>query len=265
MKLEYRSHYFDDSRAKVAFEKYAQRVFGLDFGLWKARGLWDEQYVPFSAFAGGECVASICVYPSEITINGRQERWGQLLTVGTLPEYRKRGIQKEIWREAESWISENCELAFLFTDDSAAGFYEKLRFIRQPEYYGAINYSMSSPAGGCRFRKLDLKRDADFAIIKRLAFFREPVSDRLGFRNPRLLLFMFLYVFRDWSYYLEDLDAAIVVEEADDKIRVHDIIARKMPRFAEIERFLGHFQKGEMEFLFCTTTVPTFSLIKTID
>ena len=98
MKIEYRSDYFDDPSAKASFERYAKKIFGLDFSRWKARGLWDNQYKPFSAFAEGECVASICVYPSEMRVDGVKRKGAQLLTVGTFPEYRLQGIQKEIWK-----------------------------------------------------------------------------------------------------------------------------------------------------------------------
>lgn len=98
MKIEYRSDYFDDPDAKASFERYAIAVFGLDFTRWKERGLWDDQYKPFSAFVDGECVASICVYPSDMKVDGKKKLGAQLLTVGTLPDYRKIGIQREIWK-----------------------------------------------------------------------------------------------------------------------------------------------------------------------
>ena len=78
------------------------------------------------------------------------------------------------------------------------------------------------------------------------------VSERIGFINPNLLLFMFLYCFRDWSYYLEEIDAVAVVEETGDRLRVHDIVAKRMPRLSDIEGFLAQFKKKEIDFLFCT-------------
>jgi hypothetical protein len=70
------SDYFNEPDAKASFERYAKKIFGLDFSRWKARGLWDDQYKPFSAFVGGECIASICVYPSEMRVGG-VKRWGE--------------------------------------------------------------------------------------------------------------------------------------------------------------------------------------------
>jgi GNAT superfamily N-acetyltransferase len=252
MKIEYRSDYFDDPDVKASFERYANKVFGLDFSRWKDRGLWDDEYKPFSAFVGGECVASICVYPSEMRIDGVKKKGAQLLTVGTLPEYRSQGLQREIWKKVSAWIQQKCDFTFLFTDKSAAGFYERLGLRKQPEHFDVVQCPQPEGHSGLRFKKLNLEQDGDYAIVERLAKEREMVSDRLGFFNPKLLLFMFLYYYRSWSYYLEDIDTAIVVEEKEDRLRIHDIIAERMPKISDIEAFLAQFEKQEVEFLFCT-------------
>ena len=252
MSIQYKSHYFHDPAAKAAFLKYAYSVFELDFTRWIERGLWSDEYVPFSAFDGDKCVAAICVYPSEMTVEGERKRWAQLLTVGTLPEYRLLGIQRELWKRAQEWISGFTDTVFLFTDETAAGFYEKLGFKRQREFFEVIKLPPVSETEGLKFRKLDVNNEADFAILKRLAYKREPVSEKLGFKNPNLLLFMFLYVFRDWTYYLEDSDTVIAIREEDDCLIVYDILAENMPDFNWIAGFLGSFGKQEAEFRFCT-------------
>lgn len=252
MMIEYRDGYFDDPGAKASFERYAKRIFGLDFGRWKNRGLWDERYRPFSAFVDGECVASICVYPSEMSIGHEKKTGAQLLTVGTLPEHRSHGIQRKLWERAREWMNRESDFAFLFTDESAAGFYERLGLKRLPEFSETIRCPQTTRASTMQFRKLDLDQDNDYVVVERLARKRTMVSDRIGFINPNLLLFMYLYAFRDWCCYLEEIDAVAVVEETGDRLRIHDIMARKMPRLSDIEGFLAQFGKKELDFLFCT-------------
>ncbi|MCP4657625.1 MAG: GNAT family N-acetyltransferase [bacterium] len=252
MSIEYRSDYFDDPDAKASFERCTKRIFGLDFTRWKDRGLWDDQYRPFSAFVEGVCVASLCVYPSEMSVGGENKQGAQLLTVGTLPEYRSRGIQRELWERAHAGICRECDFVFLFTDDSAAGFYTRLGLRRQPEFSEAVPCPQPARSAKLRFRKLHLEQDADYATIERLARERVMVSDRLGFFNPNLLLFMFLYTYQEWTYFLEDVDAVIVAEETADRLRIHDIVATEMPRLSDVESFLAQFKKEEVEFLFCT-------------
>lgn len=252
MSIEYRSNYFNDSKAKASFFRYAYAVFELDFTRWIERGLWSEEYVPFSAFDGGKCIAAICVYPSEITVEGRRETWAQLLTVGTLPEYRLKGIQRELWKRAQEWIKEFTDTVFLFTDDSAAGFYEKLGFKRQREFFDIITIPPVSETDHVKFRKLDVNDEADFAILKRLAHDREPVSEKLGFKNPNLLLFMFLYLFREETYYIGQWDTIVAARPEDGLLKIYDILAEDMPEFSLLANFFGHFGRKEAEFMFCT-------------
>ncbi|MDH3889507.1 MAG: GNAT family N-acetyltransferase [candidate division Zixibacteria bacterium] len=251
MNIEYHSNYFGEPDAIASFQRYAIAVFGLDFTLWKERGLWDDQYTPFSAFVNGECVASICVYPSQMKVDGRDKLGAQLLTVGTLPEYRKLGIQREIWNRAKAWIRPRCDFVFLFTDESAAGFYERLGLKRQPEFYETVVSPLGKDETSHSFRKLNLDVVSDYSIVERLAHEREMVSDRLGFHTPKLLMFMFLYVYQNRTYYLDDIDTLVVAEEVEDRLRIHDIVATKMPELSAIEGFLAHFNKREIDFLFC--------------
>ncbi len=255
--MEYRSDYFDDPDATASFERATREIFRLDFTRWKDRGLWNAGYRPFSAFVEGVCVASLCVYPSQMRVGGRPKQGAQLLTVGTLPEYRSRGIQRELWARAHAWIRRECDFAFLFTDDEAAGLYTGLGLRRQPEFSESVSCPRSARWAEPRFKLLDLAKDADFATIERLAHARGMVSDRLGFFNPNLLLFMFLYFYQSWSYYLEDIDAVIVAEKTADRLRIHDIVATEMPRLSDIGSFLAHFKKEEVEFLFCTDRLDT--------
>ena len=252
MNPEFRADYFHDLKAKAAFERYAISIFRLDFAKWKAKGLWDKKYIAFSAFAGEECIASICVYPSEMTVEGRKELWAQLLTVGTLPEYRKQGIQRELWKRVQEWIDDRCSMTFLFTDETAAGFYEQLGFKREKEFIQRLIYS---PAGGSipiPRRKLDLDCDADFALVKRLVETREPVSDKLGFINPNLTLFMLLYVDNENCYYNEYLDTLMVMKQDDDRLTIYDIISARMPDWKEIAGLFRGMGIKTIDFMFCT-------------
>ena len=75
-------------------------------------------------------------------------------------------------------------------------------------------------------------------------------SQTIGFQNPKLLLFMLIGPYRDSLHYLPDLDAIVVIEPAEDAVRIHDIIGRFMPTLASIEGFLARFQAQQIDFLF---------------
>ncbi|NNF99354.1 MAG: hypothetical protein HKM93_08250 [Desulfobacteraceae bacterium] len=175
-----------------------------------------------------------------------------LLTVGTLPEYRLKGIQKEIWKRVQAWTNKTCDFVFLFTDDSATGFYDRLGLRQEPEYIETITCQRLSIRDKQRYRKLNLERVDDYETITRLSKEREMVSDRIGFKNTNLLMFMFLYEYHDNSFYIEDIDTVIIVKETETRLLVHDIVSEKTPCFSDIEPFLSQFGKEEISFLFCT-------------
>ena len=57
---------------------------------------------------------------------------------------------------------------------------------------------------------------------------------------------MFLYKYQDWTYYIEEMDTVVVLEESGQTVRIHDIIAEKTPRFTYLGNFLMHFQPKEI-------------------
>lgn len=247
--MHFRSNYFDDPAAKAAFKDFAREIFGLDFSPWESHGLWDETYVPYSLFDGDTVVANICVYPSAITVEGEARRGLELLTVGTLPAYRKQGLQRRIWETILVEEVPRHDFVFLFTE-SAAGFYEKLGLKRQPEFYHRLVRPVRPSSRPIEGRTLDPDDPDDYRILTSLSHERVPVSRTLGFENPNLLLFMLIGPYRDWLHFLPDLGVIVVIEPAGDTIRIHDLIGPSMPTLASIEGFLARFQAQKIDLLF---------------
>lgn len=245
-----RSNYFGDPAAKAAFKDFARVIFGLDFTWWEERGLWDDAYMPYSLFAGATVVANICVYPSVMTVEGRTRKGLELLTVGTRPEWRGRGLQYKLWDAIKAEEVPRHDFVFLFTE-SAAGLYQKLGLQRKPECFHRLARPLHSGTSAIRSRKLDPDDPDDFRILTSLAHERVPVSQVLGFHNPKLLLFMLIGPYRDMLHYLPELDLIIVIEPAEDAVRIHDIITRSMPDLESIEGCLARFQTRRIDFLFC--------------
>ncbi len=249
--LRYLDNYFDRPEYLTAFKSYARDIFDLNFTRWEERGCWDREYIAFSAFDHRTCVASMCVYPSEVIIFEKAYRAVQLLTVGTRPSYRHRGIQRRLWENVRRWVRENGDFCFLFADNTAAGFYRKLGLRQMNEYSFRLETPLSSDSSTGNSRLLNPRDDQDFILLRRLAETRKPVSEKLGVLNPRLLLFMILYPYMNSCYYLEDLDAAVIIEQNSNSIAVNDIISADMPLLKDIASFLAGFGKRTIEFRFC--------------
>ena len=84
-----------------------------------------------------------------------------------------------------------------------------------------------------------------------LASERAFVSDRLGWKNPNLLLFRLLYAYRDCAFYAPSLDAVIVAETTGQGLRLHDVVARRMPAWDELAPLLGGLGQETVAVLFC--------------
>ena len=176
MSIVFRSDYFDDPRAKAAFERTTKVIFGLDFKRWKERGLWDTRYIAFSAFDGGECVASACVYTQNLVVESSKMTCAQILTVGTLPEYRRMGLQRELWHRIQRWKPQGHRGFFLFTDDSSASFYGHLGLVRRVEYYYIAD--VPHPDHEARFenRLLDVEDRVEFLFPPDVL--QSPIAER---------------------------------------------------------------------------------------
>ena len=221
--LRYVSHYFGDPGAREAFKRFALAIFNLDFSRWEEKGLWDDRYVAFSAFEGRECISNMCAYLCDLMIEGRETQAVQLLTVGTLPAYRRRGIQRRLWSMIRNHYSPRHGV-FLFTDEEAAGFYERIGFKRIREQTEIVRLGMPDRVE-TEFVRLDMEAPEHYRLAYRIGKQRAFVSKRLGHKTLNLLMFMLLYAYRDWTYYLPGLDCIVIAEEKADRLRLHDVIA----------------------------------------
>ena len=131
--LQLRTAYWDDLAARGSFKSFIRDIHGLDFSAWESAGFWDDAYRPFSFFVGGEVVASVCLYLLDAVIEGRATKVAQISGVGTRPEWRRRGLNRQLTEMALEWGRSRFEGLFLFSDTDAIPFYESCGFEPQAE------------------------------------------------------------------------------------------------------------------------------------
>jgi GNAT superfamily N-acetyltransferase len=245
--LTYRAHYWDDLHAKELFKEFLRSVHGLDLSLWDEEGFWDdEDYTAFSLFDGDRIVATTNLFSMEMVVEGVPRRLGQFSGVGTAPEHRRRGMNRWLTEQALEFAGPTHDGFFLFADQDAVPFYAKCGFVPVQETIPVVSVGKRTPVPG--LRKLDARNRDDLALLYRLAGERSPVSDLLGVRSARLLLFHCLYTMRDCLYYVSDLDAAVFFEVDGGVLTVYDIVGRKVPPFAELHPFVSGVPHHEVRF-----------------
>lgn len=253
MNLQFKNDYFQDPKLRAAFDIYAKKKFGIDFTLSRNKGIDDQNYIAFSAFDTDECIASIAMYIEKIMVNGKYYKGGHLLTVGTLPEYERKGIQKQIWENVIANSKTNkIDLIYLSTNYRAVNFYKKLGFERQFEHAHIIELAPGFAGKNKEVKKLDVNVKADWELLKRIASNRCPVSERIFIENLGLFLFVCLYIYPNDIYYVKEWDCIIICKQSGNIMVVYDIVGSFIPEHETILQFLPCHQVQFVEYRFCT-------------
>jgi GNAT superfamily N-acetyltransferase len=241
--------YWDNRRATKRFKEFLIAIHGLDLSLWEQRGYWDyENYHAFSLFEGERIVATTNLFSMEMLIDGRRRRLGQFSGVGTLPEFRRRGLNRWLTERALKWAAPTHDGFFLFADQEAIPFYDSCGFVPLRETVSTLRVERPAPRPG--LRKLDPDNDADLEWIHRLACERSPISRLLGAWTEKLLMFHCLYTLRDDLYYLPDLDVAVFFRVDDRRLTLFDVVGREVPSFAELHPYISELPHDEVRFHF---------------
>src|SRR5206468_1230918 len=83
------------------------------YGTWEGAGYWDDDYSPYSYFEGDRVVSSLCIYTMHALVNGRACKVAQVSGVGTLAEYRRRGLNRQLHEIALAKALAEHRFAFL--------------------------------------------------------------------------------------------------------------------------------------------------------
>ena len=247
--LEFRSGYWDDRQATERFKQLLVTIHGLDLSLWEQKGYWDhENYIAFSLFEGDRIVATTNLFSMEMQVEGRRVRLGQFSGVGTLREFRGRGLNRWLTEQALKWATPNHDGFFLFADHDAIPFYDRCGFEPLQETISTLTVERPAPRPG--LRRLDPDNDVDLARIHGLARRRDPVSGRLGAWAENLLMFHCLYTLRNDLYYLPELDVAVFFRTENGRLTLFDVVGPQVPAFDDLHPFLSEEPHTEVRFHF---------------
>ncbi len=262
MNLTFRKNYWDSPELKNEFMGFMVQIFGLDLSLWDNAGFWDERYRPFSYFSDSRLVSNVCVYTMDMTILGKKCSVAQISAVGTLPEYRGKGLSHKLTQVALEWARDSHDIFFLFADENAYQFYKKCDFRLTNEYKARISVRGKNAQPGAL--KLDMTRKNHIELAHRLASNREPVSNILGISNDKLFMFWCLGPLRDYIHYIPALDILVLYKRENGTMTIFDIVGKTMPSFAEIYSCICQPGDETVEFLFMLDKLylGSFDLVK---
>jgi predicted N-acetyltransferase YhbS len=214
-----------DQQWHEAFIDYVPKVFArASFRRWYALGGWDEDYAAFALADGKDIVANASLQRMKIVLRGESITGWQLGAVGVLPQWRGRGLQREIMPRLLSSVDEK-DIVFLFANDTVLDFYPQFGFKRVVESVFAAQHAVQ-PASD-PLRSLSIDRAEDRALLARTAATAAPTTREFGARDYGGVLLWYWANFYDGCfYYCEAEDAIIVAEHDRATLRICDVLAR---------------------------------------
>lgn len=250
MDLIFKTSYWDDRKSLDAFKEFQKQIHGLDFTAWEEAGYWDETYTPFSFFKGDSIVASACIYLLDAVIEGEESRLAQVSGVGTLPEWRRRGLNRRLTEIGLDRVRGSHDGIFLFADPEAIPFYRRCGFRPVGEFVETVDAPPVSKSGGAV--KLNPGCGNDLERIYDCARKRTPVSDKFFILNEKLLMFHVLYGLGNHVYEIPDLDCLVFFKREGGCLRIIDIVSERIPRMKELHPYIADETDKTVEFYFYT-------------
>lgn len=173
--LTLRQDYFDDPSAWNALVDLLQDTFSIDVSILDQFDGPDRTSMPFGYFdADGRCVANFSAFSMPMIINGRVVKAAGYQSGAVRPEWRKRGLYRDLMQRAFSHTAtEGYELDLLLTDKPAL--YERYGFRMLPQHI-FVAQTPTLQKSDLSARQLSLEAPDDLRLIKTLLQDRQPAS-----------------------------------------------------------------------------------------
>jgi len=248
--LTLRTAYWQDKKAKAAFNRLMITLFNLDFSQWDTAGYWDDRFVPFSLFKADTVLASVCLYMLNAVVHGRHTRLAQISSVGTLPAWRRRGLARMLNDYALTWARDRQEWVFLFADPEAVPFYETCGFTPIKEYVEILSVPDVTPRKG--IIRLDPAVPREREKIYHYAQCRAPLSRIFSVLNANLLMFHTLYWLKNCAYEIPDLDCLVFYKRLEGCVKIYDVLAENIPDLKALYAYIASPEDQRIECRFHT-------------
>lgn len=220
------TNYKHDSELRHRFNVLTQQVYNFDFEKWYDSGYWGDNCLLYSLLDNNKMVSHITVSVIDFMVLGERKRFVQLGTVMTDEQCRNQGLSRALLEKVlEEW-EHNCDLIYLYANDSVLDFYPKFGFVATDEYQASRKIShVSSPYV---VRKMDIASSSDHDLLYETAKHAVALFDLTMQDNAGLVMFYSQY-FEPFSvkenlFYIEGLQAIAVAEYEEDTLVLYDIL-----------------------------------------
>ena len=231
--------YMDNERYRKLLCEMTQSIFGFSFENWYRAGYYMGEYLPYSYMENGRIIANASANIMKFSYKDAEKTYIQIGTVMTRPEYRNRGLARELILEILKDYQKRTDGFYLFGNLNAVGFYDKLGFQRLDQWRWCWDAPVRRKGRTPVFQPADEKaRDAYVQMLN------HTVSNASFDHINRCSLQMFYTMNMDNVHYCGDLDCFAVFHTEADILYLDSIICSREVSVQEVvERIEGDYRK----------------------
>jgi len=231
----------------------------ISFSKWYEKGFWTDKYIPVSLLNDDRIVSSASIALMDIIINDNKYKAAQIGAVGTLPEYRRQGLSRQLMEHILDRYKEKVDFFFLYANDSVLNFYPKFGFRNVKENIFIFESIPLREKFGVR--KLNITKSEDYSLLLDLLHNRKPVTKIFGAENYAFItMWHILNLYREDMFYLEEENAIVVKKESGDTLNILEIffaelfdLEKALPKLIEsdsIKQIKFYFPPDQLSFQF---------------
>lgn len=217
-------NYRDDERLRNKFYEFVDTVFpSADFKTWHDKGCWNGPYIPYSVIEKDKIIANVSITRMTIILESKKIDAVQFGTVGTIPEYRNRGLSRYLMESVLDKYKNICDLFFLFANETVLKFYPKFGFERHQMSIFRSDTIPNQKAPTAR--KLNINNREDFALIRKLLKERMAITELFGATDYGFVaMWHIINLYPDNLYYFENENVIVIARANNGKLHVIDVI-----------------------------------------
>lgn len=210
---------------RKAFNQLTREVYGFDFENWYNSGYWGENYVPHALMDEERMVSNISASEIVFSVDDQKRTCIQIGTVMTHPDYRNQGLNRVLMDKVFARWRGNCDLIYLFANDTVLNFYPKFGFTPVQEYQHSTRVlpeetilEKQTP----HLKKLDMADSRNQALVFNIVNASQPMSLVSMQGNASLVLFWLSNWYADFVYYSDASDAIVVLQYQENQLLLMD-------------------------------------------
>lgn len=230
-------NYREDNNLRNSFNKLAENTYGITFEPWYQNGYWTEKYIPYSIVNKEEVVANISVNPMKFIEKGSVKHYIQLGTVMTDKAYRNQGLSRNLMEIILNDYKDKVDGFYLFANDSVLEFYPKFGFNKSNEYQYVKTVDNK---GKMKATKILMENKRDWDVLESAIKKSIIHSEFEMVHNPELILFHITNFMKDCVYYIESLDAYVIVEIEGEELFIHNVFGENETDIDSIVNSFGN-------------------------